>query len=424
MRVLWFTNIELPAVRRRLSLPVLGGGGWMEGLRTALGTQDSVQLGVAAKGVKPFEPFDEEGVRYFHVEPPPAKGRFLGVAEGWRHRPDDRSLLANASAVVESFQPDLIHVHGSEGPFGLLGEATSIPLIVSLQGLLVVYSRFCLAGVPLVDVARRVTSAEFAKGHGPIHESWDMRFEAQRELRILRSCRYVAGRTEWDRSVVSIVNPGAHYYQAEEVLRPEFYCHEWQAPQDGPFVVYTTGSSAPYKGLICLLEAVALLRGSVRREVRLRIGGEIVGSSMWPIARHAVSRLKLENAIRWLGALSPAGIASELKGASVYVHPSLIDNSPNGLAEAMIIGVPCVASSVGGIPSMIRDGTDGLLCGPNDVYDLAGRIAAIEADASLAARLGSNARARAERRHDPNAIAGATASMYADIIARHRSGRR
>ena len=73
---------------------------------------------------------------------------------------------------------------------------------------------------------------------------------------------------------------------------------------------------------------------------------------------------------------------------------------------------------------MVRHGTDGLLYGPNDVYGLAGRIAAVEADASLAARLGSNARARAQRRHDPGAVAKATVDIYADVIARHRAGER
>jgi glycosyltransferase involved in cell wall biosynthesis len=424
MRVLWFTNIELPAVRRRLSCPVPSGGGWMESLRSALHSHASVQLGVAATGATPFEPFDEEGVRYFHLDTPPPRSGFRGVAERWHHRLDDDSVLAGASAVVERFEPDLIHVHGSEGPLGLLGDAMHIPLIISLQGLLIVYSRFYFGGLPCSEVARDVLSVKFVKGSGLVHAAWNMRAAAGRETRILKSCRYFAGRTEWDRSVVSVLNPGARYFRAEEVLRPEFYRHEWRAASDGPFVVYTTGGSAPYKGLINLLDAVALLRESVRREIKLRVSGEIQGTSMWPIAQRALKRLRLENATTWLGSLSPVSIASELEGASVYVHPSMIDNSPNALAEAMIVGAPCVASSAGGIPSMIRDGTDGLLYGPNDVYSLAGRIAAIEANPALAARLGSNARARAQRRHDPGAIASATVDMYADVIASHRSGER
>jgi glycosyltransferase involved in cell wall biosynthesis len=422
MRVLWFTNIELPAVRRRVGLPARTIGGWMESLRTALRVQGGVELGVAAEGGTYFEPFDEDGVRYFHLHAPPAGSGFVRVAERWRHRLDDQAVLAEASALVERFKPDVIHVHGSEGPFGLLGKATPIPLVISLQGLLVICSRFYFAGLSPTDVLRDPLSMRFVRGVGLVHGFWNMRVMAQREAGILRSCHYFAGRTEWDRAVLSVVNPRTRYYHADEVLRPEFYRHEWRKDSEGPFLVYTTGSAGPYKGLINLLEAVALLRGAVRREVKLRVAGEIVGTSMWPIARRAIGRLGLEDTVTWLGPLPPAGIASELEGASVYVHPSLIDNSPNALAEALMMGVPCVASSAGGIPSMIRDGTDGLLYGPNDVHGLAGRMAAVEADPSLGARLGRNARACAQQRHDPSAIAKETVAMYADIIARHRSG--
>ena len=218
--------------------------------------------------------------------------------------------------------------------------------------------------------------------------------------------------------------PQALYYHADEVLRPDFYGHEWHNAPDGPFVVYTTGSAAPYKGLVNLLEAVALLRESVKREVQLRVSGQIQGTSMWPIARRATVRLGLENATAWLGPLGPARIVSELKAASVYVHPSLVDNSPNALAEAMMIGVPCVASSAGGVPSMIADGVDGLLYAPNDVYGLAGKIAAVASDAELAVRLGENARARAQRRHDPRGIARETLGIYEAVLAHHHLGER
>jgi len=419
--VLWLTNMEPLAVCRRLSSPVPTGGGWVESLRRALQGKHSLQLGVAVLGEQPFQPFDEEGVRYFRVEAPATRRGFGGVADRWRHRAVDQLMLGRGMAAIDSFEPDLIHVHGSEGPFGLLSELVDLPVLISLQGLLVVCSRFSLTGIPLAEVLRDVTSLEFAKGRGLVHDSWKMRIAAQRELTILKSCRYFVGRTEWDRSVLSVVNPDAHYYHADEVLRPDFYGHRWETVPDSPFVVYTTGGMAPYKGLVNLIEAVALLRESVRQDVQLRVGGRIPDTIMWPIAQRAVRRLGLEGATAWLGPLGPAAIVSELLAASVYVHPALVENSPNALAEAMMVGVPCVASAAGGIPSMLCDGVDGLLCAPNDVYGLAGRIAAVEADGLLAARLGRSAHARAQRRHDPRGIAKAMLEIYEDVFARHRA---
>jgi glycosyltransferase involved in cell wall biosynthesis len=390
----------------------------MESLRSALGSQESLQLGVAAMGTAPFEPFDEDSVRYFHLEAPFSRSGFGGVLDRWRHNSDDRPRVAEAFKLVDDFEPDLIHVHGSEGPFGLLAERTPVPVLISLQGVLHIYSKLYFAGVPRMDVLRDVMSMEFAKGRGLVHASWNMSVQARRELRILGSCDFFAGRTEWDRASVAAVNPDAQYYQAEEVLRPEFYGVEWQPSLDGPFVIYTTGGPAPYKGLVHLLEAVAQLRNSLNRDVKLRISGRILDTHMWPIAQRAVARLHLENAVSWLGPLPPAAIAAELMATSVYVHPSLIDNSPNSLAEAMTVGVPCVASAVGGIPSMVDDGGDGLLCRSNDVTALVEAMAAVQADTALATRLGANARVRALVRHNPASIARATTEMYQDVIAR------
>ena len=380
----------------------------------------SLELGVAAMGPTPFDPFDEDGVRYFHLQPPPGFRGFRAVAERWKHTRSDAPALAQARAVVDGFRPDLIHIHGSEGPMGLLAGMVEPPVLVSLQGILVVYERFFFAGLPVGEVARDAISLHFLKGEGMLHTHWSMEHAAARELQILRNCRYFAGRTDWDKSVLMAANPAARYYYGGEVLRPEFYAAHWAPSQDGPFRVYSTGGPAPYKGLVNLLEAVALLRGNTRRPAELRISGEVMSTGMGPVMERAMRRLGLEGAVVWLGPLGPEALIAELQTAGVYVHPSLADNSPNALAEAMVVGVPCVASAAGGVPSMITGGVDGLLCAPNDVYALAGKIAAIEADVQLAGGLAGAARARGRERHDPATIAAATMDMYADIIERHK----
>jgi glycosyltransferase involved in cell wall biosynthesis len=466
MRVLWFTNIELPAVARRLSGEARLTGGWMESLRAALREQGGpgsgelerggLELGVAAAGSVPYEPFDEDSVRYFHIQRPPAGTGIRAVARQWQHTPSDAPALVQARAAVESFRPDLIHVHGSEGPMGLLAGTVDSPVLVSLQGILTVCERFFYAGLPPSEVARDAFSLRFLKGQGMIHAHWNMEAAARRESRILERCHYFAGRTDWDRSVLRAINPAARYYHAGEIVRPEFYAAAWAPDRrpEVPFRIYSTGGPAPYRGIVNLLEAVALLRaggrspggppgrgpvgapgrdlggdlggaaGPARRPMVLRIGGEVMSTGMRPIIARAMRSLRMDDVVTWLGPLGPAELVAELEAADVYVHPSLVDNSPNALAEAQVVGVPCVASAVGGIPSLITHGVDGLLAAPNDVYDLAGKIAAVEADPELAGRLAEGAGRNARRRHDPHTIAGETMEMYADIIDRYRAGER
>ena len=103
----------------------------------------------------------------------------------------------------------------------------------------------------------------------------------------------------------------------------------------------------------------------------------------------------------------------------VFTITSYIENSPNSLAEAMLSGLPCVASYVGGIPSMVDGGLTGLLYPVEEVPVLADRIRRIFLDDQLAMQLGENARRIALERHDPAAVVDQLLAAYNKICALH-----
>jgi len=74
--------------------------------------------------------------------------------------------------------------------------------------------------------------------------------------------------------------------------------------------------------------------------------------------------------------------------------PTHADNSPNSLAEAMVVGTPCVAGAAGGIPTLGRDGVDALLVQHDDPYALAGAILRLIDDPPLARAGSPRTRAR------------------------------
>jgi glycosyltransferase involved in cell wall biosynthesis len=86
-----------------------------------------------------------------------------------------------------------------------------------------------------------------------------------------------------------------------------------------------------------------------------------------------------------------ADVPRAMSAADIFVLPSLWEGIPMVIAEAMAAGLPIVASRVGGIPDMIADGTDGVLCEPNGA-SLAERIERLISDARLRASIGSAAR--------------------------------
>lgn len=85
----------------------------------------------------------------------------------------------------------------------------------------------------------------------------------------------------------------------------------------------------------------------------------------------------------------------------VFLCPSAIENSPNSVGEAMLLGVPVVSANVGGVHNLVDDGKDGLLYPKDKPKRLKDSILRIFEDDKLAISLSSNAKAHALRTHDP-----------------------
>jgi glycosyltransferase involved in cell wall biosynthesis len=129
-----------------------------------------------------------------------------------------------------------------------------------------------------------------------------------------------------------------------------------------------------------------------------------------------INKHHLQKQITMLGRVLPSQIINEMKRASLFVLPSHIDNSPNSLAEAMIVGMPCIASDAGGIPSMLDDGIEGLIYPHQDISSLADKVEILLDSPKQALKYGKNARQTALIRHDPKRIADKVVSMYKEVI--------
>ena len=90
----------------------------------------------------------------------------------------------------------------------------------------------------------------------------------------------------------------------------------------------------------------------------------------------------------------------EMLEANVFVSPSTIENSPNSVGEAMLLGVPVVSSGVGGVMDLLKHGVEGFVYQSDAPYMLAYYVGRIFDDINLAIRLGKAAHARANITHD------------------------
>jgi glycosyltransferase involved in cell wall biosynthesis len=124
--------------------------------------------------------------------------------------------------------------------------------------------------------------------------------------------------------------------------------------------------------------------------------------------------------IHYPGKLNAQQLIENMLNADVFVHPSYIDNSPNSLCEAMMLGMPVIASYAGGIPSMVEPGQNGFLIQPGDPFVLASLLLILHKDPALASKIGENARKTALYRHNRDTIVNDLLTIYSKTI-KHRS---
>ena len=139
------------------------------------------------------------------------------------------------------------------------------------------------------------------------------------------------------------------------------------------------------------------------------------------IIKKKIKKLKLEENIIFLGALQEEEMTEYMCRARAFVLPSLIENSPNTLGEAMLMGIPCVVAYAGGASDMATDETECLYYRSNDPVLCAWQIKRVFESRGLAEELSQNAQKKAAVTHNPSLNRDALMSAYRHMLEENTS---
>jgi len=412
LSVHWLVNVTPGPVCERFALDYPVGGAWLDVLRAEVARLRDVDLTVSFLADTSVEAFrDDDGVSYV-----PIRSSVQGpeALKRWLRRGVDADIVRVTRDAIDRTSADLVHVHGTERCFGVAAAQSEIPFVVSLQGILSVCERMYWRGLarhPLSWVrAKKVLARSDAL------QGWrDMKRRSAIEREILRACDGVLGRTDWDRRFARMVTPHAPYFHVGELIRPAFHDAAWHAKKAVTGMIYSTGGAAPYKGLETLIEALSILR-CAGYDVRLRVGGSVAHSDLWRAANGIAGSLGVRANVHLLGPLPAESIAEELASCHVAAFASHADNSPNSVAEALMVGAPTVGTAVGGMSSLIENDVNGLLVQDGDPWAMAGAVAELMDDPERCRRFSENARHRARAIHSPQVVVGDLVHAYRAVI--------
>ena len=414
MKVLWFTNTPCNYYSGN-GIRGYNGGGWLTSLEDELIKRDDISLGICFCQDNQLFKAEKNGVVYYPVprHKKSTKDKILDIIH-YKDPKRDEILWDHYKTVfkkvIDDFKPDVVHIFGSELYMGLATFVAPCPVVLHIQGLLSLslYIWFP-SGVSKASYLFQDWNPKYIYNRFQLYTYWQR--SCYREQQVLHHTKHVIGRTHWDELATEILNPERVYHYGGEILRKEFYQeHERIIPQK--LTIVTTSSSPIYKGFDYVLQTANILKNVMHRDFEWLVYGNVD-----PTFHQKFTGLNHSDlSIRLMGVASADTLCEAISHATVYFQPSYIENSPNSVCEAQILGVPVVATNVGGTASLLEEGKTGFLVPTNDPYTAAYRIARIKDDTSLNRRIGQQSRIVAQKRHNKNEIVASLVKTYHDVI--------
>jgi glycosyltransferase involved in cell wall biosynthesis len=418
VKVLWLTNIPLPEACQLMSEKPTPFGGWLVNASKDLAIQENIQLSLAFPRPQSSDVVKLKGEKINYYSFPIVK-----VGEEYIQK---NIHLKN---ILKEWNPDLVHIFGTEFPHTLAMinacKESGIKTVISIQGLVSIYSKHYMANLPS-KVQKRFTFRDFVKQNNILQQQKQFEERGILEIKALQKVDHIIGRTTWDKACTTQINPNANYHFCNETLREEFYKYEWSLKKCEKYTILLSQAGYPIKGMHYVLEALPYILKKFP-ETKLYVAGpdftsattlkeKLKKTSYAIYITELIERYDLKKHVFFTGLLNEKQMCERYLKSNVFVCPSSIENSPNSLGEAMILGVPCVASNVGGISDMLIHKEEGFIYQADAPYMLAHYVCELFENEDLAKSISKKAKDHALMTHDRDKNTKMLIDIYCDIL--------
>lgn len=396
-KVIWMTNLMLPIISEDKKLPPNNYGGWITGLLNEFKKIEDVELFILCPtNNHKYEGFGSvDNIEYYcfyESNRDVLKYSFI--------------LESKFREVIDRVNPSLIHIFGTEYPHTLaLIKAFNNPkrTVINIQGIVSIYAQHYFANLPF-NVIYKFGLKEIIKMKNIDMQKKDFVKRGAIEIQAIKEVAHVIGRTEWDEACTNQINANIDYHFCNETLRDVFYLNSWDYSNCEKYSIFISQANYPIKGFHIFLDALIILIKKYP-QIKVYVAGiekrnenkfhKIKMSSYEKFVLKIIKENNLENNIIYTGNLNDKQMCERYLKSNVFVSPSAIENSPNSVGEAMILGVPVIVTDVGGIRSQLNHGVEGFLYPFNEPYMLAYYIEKLFNDSKTMQNISANARTRA-----------------------------
>lgn len=417
MKILWIVNTIFPYPAEKLGEKKTSFGGWLNSLLDAIKEREDFELAIATdyKG-KDIKEFNDGKITYFLIPGAPSLKYNKKQEEYWK-------------IINNKFKPDLVNLNGTEFAHGLafINACPDVISLTSIQGLVSVYANVYYANIPIKDIIKNITFRDIIRMDNIIQARKKFINRGKNEIEILKKTNAITGRTIWDYSNVKAINSKVKFYPSNRILREEFYkSRKWDIDKIERHSIFCSQASYPIKGLHFVIEAVNILKEQYP-DIKVYIAGANVTNNKslkekiklpgyGKYLNKLIEKYDLKENITFTGVINAKEMSECLLKCNAFIQSSAIENSPNSLGEAMMLGIPCIASYVGGTMDMLQHDKEGFLYTYTESAILAEYIRRLFEDDGLCEKFSKNAIEKADFTHDKDRIIKENIDMYYDVM--------
>ncbi len=331
--------------------------------------------------------------------------------------------------MIKQQQADVIHVFGTENPDleAFIGAATDLrvlrKVVIGVQGIISYISKHYCAYLPQ-HIVNRYSLRDLLRRNNIRRAQAAFHKRGATERSIYRSIHHVMGRTDWDEACVKQMNPDIHYHYCGELLRETFYLKSWRPDYCEPHSIFVSQSNYPLKGFHLMLEAFVEIKKKYPDAKLYTTGADVLHGGIVSrlketayakYLRTCILRNNLQDSVYFLGTLSEEEMCERYLRSSLFVCCSSIENSSNSVGEAMMLGMPIIASDVGGIKNFIRHEAEGYLYPADEPYMIAYYADKIFSNPDASRQMGAAAKERAVSIYDSQRVMQQLLHAYDEI---------
>lgn len=377
MRVLWFEITE-PS-RYRGGNSVLSG--WQDSLEQILLEEKRVELIVAFESSNPSDEVKTiDGITYVPLHFSYSLSDKIKKMISWGVVA--KKTIKKAKSVIDAYRPDLVHVFGCEWPYGLVAKFVEIPVVIHIQGSIVALENALYPPKYNIWNYIKYFKLNLPRILGAFIMELNNASRKKMESEVWSVVDNYMGRTHWDFALSKIMNKNRSYFHVDEMIRPLFLSSQkkWKVKvKNDKIKLFSIGCAVFWKGMDMMLKTAKVLK-SAGVDFEWNVAGGDFSKSLKGVIEKTEDCKYIENNVHFVGSLPPQDLIEYLTNTTIYVHTAYMENSPNSICEAMLLGVPVISTNVGGISTLLGNGECGVLVPANDPWQMAYAILSLSTD--------------------------------------------